>query len=86
MEMILQQKQELSLRMTPELRQAIELLQLSTYDLEQYIREQELENPLIDLQESDGSDNFQESAAVKSSGSGMEQLDWVKQQEESKRD
>ena len=37
--------------MTTELRQAIELLQYSTYELEQYIREQELENPLIELKE-----------------------------------
>lgn len=37
--------------MTTQLRQSIELLQYSTYDLEQFIRQQELENPLIDLQE-----------------------------------
>lgn len=37
--------------MTSELRQAIELLQYSTHDLYQYIKEQELENPLITLEE-----------------------------------
>lgn len=51
MEIALQQRQELNLLMTLELRQAIELLQFSTYELEQYIRQQELENPLIELKE-----------------------------------
>ncbi|WP_301108447.1 RNA polymerase factor sigma-54 [Sporosarcina sp.] len=86
MEMILQQKQELRLRMTPELRHAIELLQLSTYDLEQYIREQELENPLIELHEADRGDTFQETATSKTAAQGMEQPDWIKQHEDSRRD
>ena len=51
MNLFLQQRQELKLYMTTQLRQSIELLQYSTYDLEQFIRQQELENPLIDLQE-----------------------------------
>lgn len=51
MELVLQQKQQLNLLMTTELRQAIELLQYSAYELEQYIRQQELENPLIELKE-----------------------------------
>lgn len=37
--------------MTVELRQAIELLQYSTYELYEYIKEQEMENPLIELEE-----------------------------------
>ncbi|MEK5037953.1 RNA polymerase factor sigma-54 [Sporosarcina sp. FSL K6-3457] len=53
MDLALHQKQELHLKMTFELRQAIELLQYSTYELEQYIRQQELENPLIELKEKD---------------------------------
>ncbi len=53
MDLALHQKQELHLKMTFELRQAIELLQYSTYQLEQYIRQQELENPLIELIEKD---------------------------------
>lgn len=44
--------------MTTELRQSIELLQYSTYDLEQFIRQQELENPLIDLQESKSFEDY----------------------------
>ena len=55
MGLILQQRQELKLLMTSQLRQSIELLQYSTNDLEQLIRQQELENPLIELQESDRS-------------------------------
>ncbi|AXI10313.1 RNA polymerase sigma-54 factor [Oceanobacillus zhaokaii] len=51
MELVLQQKQKLNLMMTVELRQAISLLQYSTIDLYQFIREQELENPLIELVE-----------------------------------
>lgn len=51
MEMLLQQKQTMNLMMTTELRQAISLLQYSTYELYQFIKEQELENPLIELVE-----------------------------------
>lgn len=51
MELVLQQKQTLNLVMTTELRQAINLLQYSTYDLYQYIQEQQAENPLIELVE-----------------------------------
>ena len=51
MQLVLNQKQELGLVMTSQLRQAIELLQFSTYDLYQYIKEQELKNPLIELEE-----------------------------------
>jgi len=35
--------------MTPELRQAITILQLSTFELSQYVENQLLENPLLDL-------------------------------------
>lgn len=50
LELTLQQKQSQNLTMTVELRQAIELLQYSTYDLYEYLKEQELENPLIELE------------------------------------
>lgn len=49
----LEQKQVLKMVMTKELRQAIELLQFSTYDLLQFIRSQAEENPLIELIEKD---------------------------------
>lgn len=51
MELVLQQKQTLQLVMTTELRQAINLLQYSTYELYQFIQEQHYENPLIELTE-----------------------------------
>lgn len=47
----LQQEQTNKLVMTPELRQAIMLLQYSSVDLMAYLREQANENPLIDLSE-----------------------------------
>lgn len=55
MGLLLQQKQNLRLSMTPNLRQSIELLQYSTPELAQFIRQQELENPLIELQENEES-------------------------------
>lgn len=60
MEISLQQRQELSLIMTMELRQSIELLQYTTYELDQFIRQQELENPLIELKETERSTMFEE--------------------------
>lgn len=51
MKFVLQQKQQLNLSMTAELGQAIELLQYSTYELAEYMKQQELENPLIELKE-----------------------------------
>ncbi|PID01601.1 RNA polymerase sigma-54 factor [Sporosarcina sp. P2] len=86
MNMSLQQKQELGLRMTTELRQAIELLQLSTYDLELYIREKELENPVIEIQEAERTDSFQERQSTNYSSQETHSTEWVKQQEVSKRD
>lgn len=47
----LHQQQELKLMMTPELRQAITILQYSTIDLMHFLREQATENPLIELDE-----------------------------------
>lgn len=84
--MSLQQKQELSLRMTTELRQAIELLQLSTYDLELYIREKELENPVIEIQEAKRTDSFQERQSLNYSHQETDSTEWAKQQEVSMRD
>jgi RNA polymerase sigma-54 factor len=47
----LYQEQTLKLVMTPELRQAITILQYSTMDLISYLQEQANENPVIELQE-----------------------------------
>ncbi|SDZ34843.1 RNA polymerase sigma-54 factor [Evansella caseinilytica] len=47
----LYQQQTLKLAMTNELRQAITILQYSVLDLNRYLQEQQLENPLIELKE-----------------------------------
>ena len=78
MELVLNQRQEQSLIMTFQLRQAIELLQYSTYDLYQYIKEQELENPLIELEDSkDFSHNERSTRKVVSSSSTNQLIDLV---------
>lgn len=84
MELVLNQRQELSLVMTFQLRQAIELLQYSTYDLYEYIKEQELENPLIELVEQPNDFLFQE----KSSGtrSSQQLIDFVKSNDDGMRE
>ncbi|WP_240374964.1 RNA polymerase factor sigma-54 [Bacillus piscicola] len=51
MEMGLYQQQTLKLVMTQELRQAISLLQFSTIELSEFLEEQALENPLIDIED-----------------------------------
>lgn len=51
MEIGLFQKQTMNLVMTTELRQAISLLQYNTISLSQFIQEQAVENPLIELEE-----------------------------------
>ncbi|WP_199171868.1 RNA polymerase factor sigma-54 [Sporosarcina sp. P13] len=86
MKMVLHQRQELNLRMTTELRQAIELLQLNTHDLELYIREQELENPLIELKERERTDSFQENGRNSVGGQGQDPQEWIKEQTLSMRD
>ncbi|WP_280769481.1 RNA polymerase factor sigma-54 [Salipaludibacillus daqingensis] len=45
------QKQSMKLMMTNELRQAITILQYSVLDLNEYLHEQQLENPLIELKD-----------------------------------
>lgn len=50
MDMFLKQQQQQKMMMTPQLQQSIELLQYSTLELEQFLYDQQLENPLIELQ------------------------------------
>lgn len=71
MELVLQQKQTLNLVMTAELRQAIDLLQYSTYDLYQYIQEQQAENPLIEIIDSD-QDSYTYQPVYQAPGDGEE--------------
>lgn len=56
MKLILEQKQKLTMVMTNELRQAIELLQLSSYELYQFVQEKAAENPFIELIEKEDHD------------------------------
>ncbi|GGA36349.1 RNA polymerase factor sigma-54 [Psychrobacillus lasiicapitis] len=87
MELVLNQRQEQSLTMTFQLRQAIELLQYSTYDLYQYIKEKELENPLIELEEHSKDFSSVEKSTRKLSSSSTKQLiDYVKGRDICKRE
>ena len=74
MELGLHQRQELNLLMTFELRQAIELLQYSTHELEQYIRQQELENPIIELKEKEEKPVYEERLNRRSSSFGSSEM------------
>lgn len=87
MDLILNQRQELGLVMTFQLRQAIELLQFSTYDLYQYIKEQEIENPLIELKEQTKDIVYTEQTNRKSLSSSptSDMLDFIKNDEISMR-
>lgn len=58
MELKALQHQTLKLNMTAELRQAISILQFSSQELSDFIHEQALENPLIELQEPKMSGDF----------------------------
>ncbi|WP_096190202.1 RNA polymerase factor sigma-54 [Evansella halocellulosilytica] len=53
------QKQSMKLVMTNELRQAITILQYSVLDLRDYLHEQQLENPLIELKDSEAHEEIQ---------------------------
>jgi len=70
MQLVIEQRQKLNLVMTTELRQAIEILQYSTYELYQFLIEQGLENPLIELAEKEDEDLYKPSANSSSSTIG----------------
>ncbi|UCZ52628.1 RNA polymerase factor sigma-54 [Bacillus shivajii] len=53
------QKQSMKLVMTNELRQAITILQYSVLDLREYLHEQQLENPLIELKDHEAHEDIQ---------------------------
>src|SRR5690625_4657144 len=77
MKLVLKQKQQLNLMMTTELKQAIALLQYSTEDIYDYLKEQELENPLIELVEKHDSINNSKNKKVESNEDYIYQLDFV---------
>lgn len=85
MEIALQQKQMLKMVMTTELRQAIELLQLSTYELLQYIQDQAEENPFIELIEKDYSrqTDYDNRLGKNSADSDVDPLEFVVNNEKS---
>ncbi|BCG58613.1 RNA polymerase factor sigma-54 [Paenibacillus sp. URB8-2] len=81
----LKQEQALKLTMTPELRQAIQILQYSSADLMSYLREQANENPVIDLQEYDISisgassrrEQTRDEYSKSKSANPVDTLDWI---------
>src|SRR5690625_1421305 len=77
MKLVLKQKQQLNLVMTTELKQAIALLQYSNEDIYDYLKEQELENPLIELVEKDDSINNSKNKKVESNEDYIDPLDFV---------
>ncbi|MGX9136185.1 RNA polymerase factor sigma-54 [Rummeliibacillus sp. JY-2-4R] len=86
MELFMQQRQELKLLMTTQLRQSIELLQYSTDDLEQFIRQQELENPLIELIEPSNNKQIEKLTFFQRSNATNKPTDVVRPIEENFRD
>ena len=90
MEILLHQKQiqSLNLVMTPALRQAIELLQYSTYELHDYLKEQALDNPLLELKEKQ-EDTFEHRASHRNynlSNTATSSLDWIAEDEKNMRE
>ncbi|UOR11484.1 RNA polymerase factor sigma-54 [Halobacillus amylolyticus] len=67
MKLELSQKQKMV--MTPDLNQAITMLQYSTVEMEQFIQEQAMENPLIELEENNHDISFREDYPVSKSHS-----------------
>ncbi|SIS45733.1 RNA polymerase, sigma 54 subunit, RpoN/SigL [Salimicrobium salexigens] len=51
MKLLLEMKQTNQLKMTPQLQQSLHLLQMSSQDLREYIEQEAMENPWIDLRE-----------------------------------
>ncbi|WP_100010189.1 RNA polymerase factor sigma-54 [Lentibacillus sediminis] len=88
MELVLQQKQKLNLVMTTELRQAITLLQYSTMDLYNFLQEQALENPFIELIErEDPYSNIGKSNRGMSVDNAVkDSMDWIKNKEMGERE
>ena len=64
MKQSLQVKMGQQLAMTPQLQQAIKLLQLSTLELQTEIQDALENNPMLELQEEDGSDNRTDESGV----------------------
>ena len=83
MKLVLQQKQQLNLVMTTELSQAIALLQYSTQDLYEFLKEQELENPLLELVEKNdvSIDDRKNNYSIQSSEEYVDPIDFIASKE-----
>lgn len=78
MKLILEQRQSLQVVMTTELRQAIELLQLTNYDLRQFIEKEAEDNPFIEVIEREDSFYSRRPSKFRSStDSEVDPLDFV---------
>lgn len=86
MELVLKHQQEQRLLMTTQLRKSIELLQYSTNDLEQFIRQQELENPLIELRDPSSTINEKVISIKRSKSPEYQTLNIANQAEKYSRD
>src|SRR5690625_1354007 len=76
MRLVIQQKQKLNLRMTKELRQAIEILPLTTYELYQYVMKKAEENPFIELAENNAGVQSHSNQRSRSEGNDNP-LNWI---------
>lgn len=82
MRIVLEQRQTLKMVMTTELRQAIELLQLTNYELKKFIEKEAEENPFIELVEKDYIEPFSFSRSVaKTDDEEVNPLDFVTKEE-----
>jgi RNA polymerase sigma-54 factor len=72
----LYQQQTLKMVMTPELRQAITILQYSATDLVDFLQQQANENPVLDITESD-KNYLRESAEVDQVAAAKPEIDWL---------
>ncbi|PTL38870.1 RNA polymerase sigma-54 factor [Alkalicoccus saliphilus] len=89
MDFSLIQQQSMKLVMTNELRQAITMLQYSVHELQDYLQEQQLENPLIELQEPENSGTSGEkilSGSYNSQEHSLSPLDFLTNEEEGLQD
>ncbi|KZE38812.1 hypothetical protein AV656_07880 [Bhargavaea cecembensis] len=74
MQIHLTQRQEQQLIMTAELRQSIELLQMTHMELNDFLQEQEMENPLIELEYPNNRNSTQNQPASAQSPEWIEQF------------
>ncbi len=71
----LQVRQAQSLVMTPQLQQAIKLLQMSNLELSTYVEEQLVENPMLDAGEAGGADGYDDTPVLEAEPRGRDSAD-----------